>query len=310
MSSLQLKNIEKRYPNGLVAIKNLNLEIKDKSFTVLAGPPESGKSTLLRIIAGIEELTAGEIWMDDRLCNQIPANKRNIAMILKDYVLYPEMTVYDNMAFGLKLSHTPKQEIDKLIQETAKKLDLEDYLELKPEQLCDQLKQRVAIARAVVRKPQIILMDEPLVGLDKNSYLALQEELNDIHNKLQITLIYVTQDKNKVMSLGTHLVLLQNGMIQQQDSPTVVYNKPHNLFVADFMSKMPMHTVESTIKRKKDNIILMYNEEELTLPEEQAQILIQRDYLNKEVIMGIREEENLRKIYLFDTNTQLMITNL
>ena len=223
MASLSLKNICKKYENGFEAVKDFNLEIEDKEFVIFVGPSGCGKSTTLRMIAGLEDISAGELWIGDKLCNDVEPKDRDIAMVFQNYALYPHMTVYDNMAFGLKLRKVPKAEIDKMVKEAAKILDLEKLLDRKPKALSGGQRQRVAMGRAIVRNPKVFLMDEPLSNLDAKLRVQMRIEIAKLHQRLGATIVYVTHDQVEAMTLGTRIVVMKDGLVQQVDSPQSVF---------------------------------------------------------------------------------------
>ena len=235
MASLSLKNVCKVYSNGFEAVKDFNLEIADKEFIIFVGPSGCGKSTTLRMIAGLEDISSGELRIGDRLVNDVEPKDRDIAMVFQNYALYPHMTVYDNMAFGLKLRKVPKAEIDKMVREAAKILDLEKLLDRKPKALSGGQRQRVAMGRAIVRNPKVFLMDEPLSNLDAKLRVQMRIEIAKLHQRLGTTIIYVTHDQTEAMTLGTRIVVMKDGIVQQVDTPQNLYEKPQNLFVAGFM---------------------------------------------------------------------------
>ena len=235
MASLSLKHINKVYPNGFEAVKDFNLEIEDKEFIIFVGPSGCGKSTTLRMIAGLEDISSGELRIGDKLVNDVEPKDRDIAMVFQNYALYPHMTVYDNMAFGLKLRKVPKDEIDKMVREAAKILDLEALLDRKPKALSGGQRQRVAMGRAIVRNPKVFLMDEPLSNLDAKLRGQMHIEISKLHQRLGTTIIYVTHDQTEAMTLGTRIVVMSGGIVQQVDTPQVLYDTPCNLFVAGFI---------------------------------------------------------------------------
>ena len=235
MASLSLRNVTKAYPNGFVAVKDFNLEIADKEFIIFVGPSGCGKSTTLRMIAGLEDISSGELYIDGKLVNDVEPKDRDIAMVFQNYALYPHMSVYDNMAFGLKLRKTPKEEIDKLVQEAARILDLSHLLDRKPKALSGGQRQRVAMGRAIVRNPKVFLMDEPLSNLDAKLRGQMRIEISKLHQRLNATIIYVTHDQTEAMTLGTRIVVMKDGVVQQVDSPQNLYDKPCNKFVAGFI---------------------------------------------------------------------------
>ena len=225
MASLSLKNVTKVYPNGFVGVKDFNLEIADKEFIIFVGPSGCGKSTTLRMIAGLEEISSGELKIGDKVVNDVEPKDRDIAMVFQNYALYPHMSVYDNMAFGLKLRKVPKAEIDKLVHEAAKILDIEHLLDRKPKALSGGQRQRVAMGRAIVREPKVFLMDEPLSNLDAKLRVQMRIEISKLHQRLGTTIIYVTHDQTEAMTLGTRIVVLKDGVIQQVDTPQNLYDK-------------------------------------------------------------------------------------
>ncbi len=226
MSSLSLKNICKKYPNGFEAVKDFNLEIEDKEFIIFVGPSGCGKSTTLRMVAGLEDISSGELYIDGKLVNDVEPKDRDIAMVFQNYALYPHMTVYDNMAFGLKLRKVPKDEIDKKVREAAEILDLSALLDRKPKALSGGQRQRVAMGRAIVRKPKVFLMDEPLSNLDAKLRVQMRIEIAKLHQNLGTTIIYVTHDQTEAMTLGTRIVVMKAGIVQQVDTPQNLYNTP------------------------------------------------------------------------------------
>lgn len=291
MASLSLKNINKTYPNGFVAVKDFNLEIADKEFIIFVGPSGCGKSTTLRMIAGLEEISSGELWIGDKLVNDVEPKDRDIAMVFQNYALYPHMSVYDNMAFGLKLRKTPKDQIDKLVHEAAKILDIEHLLDRKPKALSGGQRQRVAMGRAIVRDPKVFLMDEPLSNLDAKLRVQMRIEISKLHQRLETTIIYVTHDQTEAMTLGTRIVVMKDGVVQQVDSPIALYNKPNNLFVAGFIGSPQMNFIESKVVKSGSDVILTFGALSIKLPEVKAKLLLEKGYENKTVILGIRPED-------------------
>jgi multiple sugar transport system ATP-binding protein len=291
MASLSLKNINKTYPNGFVAVKNFNLEIADKEFIIFVGPSGCGKSTTLRMIAGLEEITEGELWIGDKLVNDVEPKDRDIAMVFQNYALYPHMSVYDNMAFGLKLRKTPKEQIDKLVQEAATILGIEQLLDRKPKALSGGQRQRVAMGRAIVRNPKVFLMDEPLSNLDAKLRVQMRIEISKLHQNLQATIIYVTHDQTEAMTLGTRIVVMKDGVVQQVDSPQNLYNHPNNVFVAGFIGSPMMNMIESTVVKKGSEIYLTFGSNSIKVPEARAKKLVDGGYVDKNVILGIRPED-------------------
>ena len=291
MASLSLKNICKVYPNGFVAVKDFNLDIADKEFIIFVGPSGCGKSTTLRMIAGLEEITSGELWIGDKLVNDVEPKDRDIAMVFQNYALYPHMTVYDNMSFGLKLRKVPKAEIDKLVHSAAKILGIEQLLDRKPKALSGGQRQRVAMGRAIVRNPKVFLMDEPLSNLDAKLRVQMRSEIASLHNRLKATIIYVTHDQTEAMTLGTRIVVLKDGVIMQVDSPQKLYNEPNNLFVAGFIGSPQMNFIDAVCKVEGERVTLNFEKTSVVLPPAKAKKLIDGGYNGKTVVMGIRPED-------------------
>ena len=291
MADLQLKHIYKRYPGGVTAVGDFCLDIADKEFIVLVGPSGCGKSTTLRMIAGLEEISEGELYIDGKMVNDVAPKDRDIAMVFQNYALYPHMTVFDNMAFGLKLRKTPKAEIKKHVVEAAKILDIEHLLERKPKALSGGQRQRVALGRAIVREPKVFLMDEPLSNLDAKLRVAMRTEINKLHKKLQTTFIYVTHDQTEAMTMGSRIVVMKDGIIQQVDSPINLYNKPCNMFVGGFIGSPQMNFINATLNQKADGLYVDFGNESIKLPEGKASKPELKDYIGKEVVIGIRPED-------------------
>ena len=291
MASLSLKNVCKVYPNGFVAVKDFNLDVADKEFIIFVGPSGCGKSTTLLMIAGLEEISSGELWIGDKLVNDVEPKDRDIAMVFQNYALYPHMTVYDNMSFGLKLRKVPKPEIDKLVHEAAKILGIEQLLDRKPKALSGGQRQRVAMGRAIVRNPKVFLMDEPLSNLDAKLRVQMRIEIQKIHQRLETTIIYVTHDQTEAMTLGTRIVVLKDGIIQQVDTPQNLYDKPCNVFVAGFMGSPQMNLINAKVVQSGEDVVLMFGGNTVKLPEGKAQKLIEAGYVDTTVIMGIRPED-------------------
>ncbi|SCY82707.1 ABC transporter ATP-binding protein [Alkaliphilus peptidifermentans] len=291
MAGLSLKNIYKIYPGDVTAVKDFNLEIKDKEFIVLVGPSGCGKSTTLRMIAGLEEITKGELFIEDRIVNEVAPKDRDIAMVFQNYALYPHMTVYDNMAFGLKLRKTPKAEIHRRVSEAAKILDIEELLERKPKALSGGQRQRVALGRAIVREPKVFLMDEPLSNLDAKLRVLMRTEISKLHYKLQTTFIYVTHDQTEAMTMGDRIVVMKDGLIQQVDTPLNLYNSPVNVFVAGFIGSPQMNFITGQIEATGDSTFFVFDNYRILLTPEKSKVLKDKGYVNKEVVMGIRPED-------------------
>lgn len=293
MSGLILENIEKIYPNGFHAVNNLNLEIKDKEFIVLVGPSGCGKSTTLRMIAGLEEISSGNLYIDKRLVNDVAAKDRDIAMVFQNYALYPHMTVYENMAFGLKMRKVDKEEIKKRVAQAAEILGIESLLERKPRQLSGGQRQRVALGRAIVREPKVFLMDEPLSNLDAKLRVQMRAEISKLHQKLQTTFIYVTHDQIEAMTMGTRIVVMKDGIVQQVADPQTIYSSPNNIFVASFIGSPQMNFLNSELFKEGNNIYARFGNNKIIIPLDKAKIIEEKGYLNREVILGIRPENIL-----------------
>ena len=291
MASLSLQHINKTYPNGFQAVKDFNLEIEDKEFIIFVGPSGCGKSTTLRMIAGLEEISGGTLKIGDKVMNDVEPKDRDIAMVFQNYALYPHMTVFDNMAFGLKLRKVPKDEIKKKVEEAAKILDLEKLLDRKPKALSGGQRQRVAMGRAIVREPKVFLMDEPLSNLDAKLRVQMRSEIASLHNRLKATIIYVTHDQTEAMTLGTRIVVLKDGVIMQVDSPQKLYNEPNNLFVAGFIGSPQMNFIDAVCKVEGERVTLNFEKTSVVLPPAKAKKLIDGGYNGKTVVMGIRPED-------------------
>ena len=290
MASLSLKHIYKKYPGGVTAVSDFCLEIKDKEFLVLVGPSGCGKSTTLRMIAGLEEITEGELFIGDRLVNDVAPKDRDIAMVFQNYALYPHMSVFDNMAFGLKLRKTPKEEIKRRVEEAARVLDITHLLDRKPKALSGGQKQRVALGRAIVRYPKVFLLDEPLSNLDAKLRATMRTELTKIHQRVGTTFVYVTHDQTEAMTMATRIVVMKDGLIQQVDTPQNLYDMPVNLFVAGFIGTPQMNFVDCVLTKKGEDLYLEFGENSLKLPADKANLPILKDYIDKEVVAGIRPE--------------------
>ena len=288
MASLSLKHIEKIYPNGFHAVQDFNLEVEDKEFIIFVGPSGCGKSTTLRMIAGLEDISEGEFLIDGVKMNDVEPKDRDIAMVFQSYALYPHMTVRDNMGFALKLRKVPKEEIDAKVEEVAKILDLEKLLDRKPKALSGGQRQRVAIGRAMVRDPKVFLMDEPLSNLDAKLRVQMRTEIAKLHERLGTTIIYVTHDQTEAMTLGTRIVVMKDGIVQQINTPEHLYNKPCNLFVAGFIGSPQMNFLDAVVEEKGSDVFLHIGNDILKMPADKAAVL--KGYGGKTVVMGIRPE--------------------
>ncbi len=294
MASLELKNIYKVYPSGVTAVTDFNLDIQDKEFIVFVGPSGCGKSTTLRMIAGLEEITSGELYIDGVLVNNRAPKDRDIAMVFQNYALYPHMTVYDNMAFGLKLRKMPKPQIDQRVKEAARILGIEMYLSRKPKALSGGQRQRVALGRAIVREPKVFLLDEPLSNLDAKLRSQMRTEITKLHNRLATTFIYVTHDQVEAMTMGTRIVVMKDGFMQQVDTPINLYDHPINQFVAGFIGTPQMNFFAGKLTGTKNKVYVEFGMEKVALPKEKSELICNLDqYLNtgKEIIFGIRPED-------------------
>ncbi|MDI6880253.1 MAG: sn-glycerol-3-phosphate ABC transporter ATP-binding protein UgpC [Desulfitobacteriaceae bacterium] len=287
MAGLTFKNVVKKYDQNVV-VHDFNLEIKDKEFLVLVGPSGCGKTTTLRMIAGLEEITSGELYIGDRLVNDVAPKDRDIAMVFQSYALYPHMSVYENMAFGLKLRKIPKAEIERRVREAAHILDIEHLLERKPKALSGGQRQRVALGRAIVREPQVFLMDEPLSNLDAKLRVQMRAEISKLRHRLQTTVVYVTHDQTEAMTMGDRIVVMKDGYIHQVDTPMNLYNHPKNMFVAGFIGSPSMNFLKVKLVEEKGRLWLVNPAFRLPSIEERREALT--PYVNKEIIFGIRPE--------------------
>ena len=291
MASITLKNIVKKYDNGVTVIPGLDLEIKDKEFIILVGPSGCGKSTTLRMIAGLEEITSGELYIGDKLVNDVPPKDRDIAMVFQSYALYPHMTVYKNMAFALTLKKVPKDEIDRKVREAAKILDIEQYLNRKPKALSGGQRQRVALGRAMVREPAVFLLDEPLSNLDAKLRTEMRSQIARLHNNLQTTFVYVTHDQTEAMTMADRIVVMKDGIINQVDTPENLYEHPCNMFVAGFIGTPQMNFINSTIKESNGKLYACFDQYSVILPDRMQTNDELKKYIDKEVVFGMRPED-------------------
>ncbi len=297
MASIRLENLTKVYNGGTAkAVEGVSLEIQDKEFIVLVGPSGCGKSTTLRMIAGLEEVTEGRIWIGDRLVNDIPAKNRDIAMVFQNYALYPHMTVFENMAFGLKLRHYPKVEIEKRVHEAAEILDIHRYLSRRPAQLSGGEHQRVALGRAIVRKPKVFLFDEPLSNLDAKMRVIMRTEIHKLRTRLQTTFIYVTHDQTEAMTMGDRIVVMKNGLIQQSADPMTIYDKPANKFVASFIGTPPINLMKGMVQKKDKKYYFDEGKFRVKLVDEMNDKIA--PFAGKEVVFGIRSEDIYDKLFV------------
>ncbi len=300
MASVSLKGIYKKYPGNVVAVSDFNIEIKDKEFIILVGPSGCGKSTTLRMIAGLEEISDGELYIGDRLVNDIAPKDRDIAMVFQNYALYPHMTVFENMAFGLKLRKVPKDQIAKKVEEAAKILDIAHLLDRKPKALSGGQRQRVALGRAIVREPQVFLLDEPLSNLDAKLRAQMRTEISKLHKRLGTTFIYVTHDQTEAMTMADRIVVMKDGFIQQVDTPNNLYQHPVNQFVAGFIGSPQMNFIDSKLIKVDGKYVIEFGTEDtketrgvkytVEVPESKSDEKLLEPLVGKEVVMGIRPE--------------------
>jgi multiple sugar transport system ATP-binding protein len=294
MAQVLLRNVVKKIGESVI-VNNISLDIPDRDFCVMVGPSGCGKSTTLRMIAGLEEITSGEIWIGDRLVNHIPPQARDIAMVFQSYALYPHMTAYDNMAFGLKLRKFSKKDIDSRVREAAEILNLTPLLARRPKDLSGGQRQRVAVGRAIVRKPKVFLFDEPLSNLDAKLRVQMRTELSKLHDRLQTTMIYVTHDQVEAMTMGDRIAVMKDGVIQQVNEPLHIYNQPTNKFVAGFMGSPPMNFMDVSVVRKSGHVWLDEGKFQLRLLPAMEEIL--KRYVGKSVILGVRPEDVYDRVY-------------
>ena len=294
MAEVKLVSVSKSYDGKNKVVNNVNLDIQDKEFVVLVGPSGCGKSTTLRMVAGLEEITSGEIYIDGKLVNDVSPKSRDIAMVFQNYALYPHMTVYDNMAFGLKIRKYSKEEIRKRVTEAAKILDLEPYLKRKPKALSGGQRQRVAVGRAIVRHPKVFLFDEPLSNLDAKLRVQMRTEISKLHNRLEATIIYVTHDQTEAMTMGDRIAVMKDGDLHQIDTPMNIYNYPVNLFVAGFIGSPPMNFINGKII-KEDNLKFVSNDKSFSVDLDSNMYDGVKNYIDKPVALGIRPENIYNK---------------
>lgn len=290
MANVKLEKINKVYPNGFEAIESIDLEIVDKEFMVLVGPSGCGKTTTLRMIAGLEEITGGEMYIGDTLVNEVAPKDRDIAMVFQNYALYPHMTVFDNMAFGLKLRKFSKDEIKKRVDNAAKILGIGPLLDRKPKQLSGGQRQRVALGRAIVRNPKVFLMDEPLSNLDAKLRVEMRAELSKLHHELDTTFVYVTHDQTEAMTMGTRICIMYDGEIQQVDDPQTIYDRPRNVFVAEFIGSPQMNMISSIIVEENNKVYAKFYNHMLELDKDKSKKMKELGYIGKEVLLGARPE--------------------
>lgn len=293
MAQVIFRNVIKRYGNNVETIKGVNLEVKDKEFIILVGPSGCGKSTLLRMVAGLEDITSGELLIGDRVVNNIEPKDRDIAMVFQNYALYPHKTIYDNMAFGLRMLKTPKDIIDERVQKAAKILHIDGVLNRKPKELSGGQRQRVALGRAIVREPSVFLMDEPLSNLDAKLRVQMRAELSRLHKDLQTTIIYVTHDQVEAMTMGDRIVILNKGVVQQFDTPKAIYDKPNNMFVAGFVGSPAMNFIHGIVD---SNGRFETGVSSFLLNENLFNVVQRNGFVDKAIVLGIRPENFCEKV--------------
>lgn len=308
MASISLKNVYKIFDDGTTAVSDFNLEINDREFIILVGPSGCGKSTTLRMIAGLEDITKGELKIGDRIVNDVAPKDRDIAMVFQSYALYPHMTVYKNMAFGLELRKVPKDEIDKRVREAAKVLDIEHLLKRKPRALSGGQRQRVALGRAMVRSPSVFLLDEPLSNLDAKLRTTMRTEIKKLHQKLETTFIYVTHDQTEAMTMGDRIVVMKDGIIQQVDTPQNLYRHPYNMFVAGFIGSPQMNFLDATVSVRDNGVFLVLANDELNVTDAFSGNDAVASYNEKTVKVGIRPEDVTVDGAFLSANTDKVIT--
>ncbi len=306
MAQVSLRDVVKVFSGDVIAVNKVSFGVENKEFIVLVGPSGCGKSTTLRLIAGLETASEGDIFIGDRRVNNIPPKDRDIAMVFQNYALYPHMSVYENMAFGLRLKKYPETEIDARVKEAAGILGLENLLERKPRELSGGQRQRVAVGRAIVRKPRVFLFDEPLSNLDAKLRVQMRTELHRLHIRLQSTMIYVTHDQTEAMTLGDRIVVMKDGLIQQIDTPTNVYNLPVNKFVAGFIGAPPMNFLEGRIIKKDGRLYFDEGNFRIKIVENMYDVL--EDYIDERIVMGIRSEDIYNKLFVSEAPPENIIT--
>lgn len=309
MAGVTLKNVYKRYPGSTEAsVTDFNIEIQDKEFIVLVGPSGCGKSTTLRMVAGLEEISEGELYIGDRLVNDVAPKDRDIAMVFQSYALYPHMSVYANMAFGLKLRKVAKEEIDARVQEAAKILGIQHLLDRKPKALSGGQRQRVALGRAIVRQPQLFLMDEPLSNLDAKLRVHMRAEIIKLAKRLGTTVIYVTHDQTEAMTMGDRMVIMKDGFIQQADTPEECYNRPLNTFVAGFVGSPAMNFLNGKVVEEAGEIRFQTENVSVVIPEGKAKTIREKGYIGKDVLFGVRPEEIHQEPVFLEAYPQAIVT--
>ena len=289
MAQIKFEGVGKHYPNGFVALENLNLDIADKEFLVLLGPSGCGKSTTLNMIAGLEDVSEGQLFFGNDVMNAVPPHKRDVAMVFQSYALYPNKTVYENIAFGLRMRKHPKDEIDKRVRDAAKRLEIESMLDRRPDQLSGGQRQRVALGRAIVRQPSVFLMDEPLSNLDATLRISMRAEIKQLHQAMQTTFVYVTHDQAEALTLADRIVVMRGGVVQQIGTPDAIYERPSNMFVASFLGNPPINFIDGILATSADKALFKCGQLTLTLPPHIAEQVAHQ--AGRSVVLGIRAED-------------------
>jgi multiple sugar transport system ATP-binding protein len=289
VARIKFEAVRKQYPNGYTALENLNLDIADKEFLVLLGPSGCGKSTTLNMIAGLEDVTDGNLMFDAEVMNTVPPHRRDVAMVFQSYALYPHKTVYDNIGFGLKMRKFSRAEIDLRVRDAARRLEIEPLLQRRPDQLSGGQRQRVALGRAMVRQPQVFLMDEPLSNLDAALRISMRAEIKQLHQAMQTTFVYVTHDQAEALTLADRIVVMRGGVVQQVGAPDAIYERPANMFVASFLGNPPINFLEGRLAREGEELVFLRGPVRLVLPAEAAARL--GSHAGREVVLGIRAED-------------------
>ena len=308
MAQVSLKDITKIFPGNITAVNRVNLGVENKEFVVFVGPSGCGKSTTLRMIAGLEQATEGEVWIGNKLVNDVPAKDRDIAMVFQNYALYPHMTAYENMSFALRLRRFPKPEIDSRVKEAAEILGIKDLLTRRPRELSGGQRQRVAVGRAIVRKPMVFLFDEPLSNLDAKMRVQMRIELNKLHLRLQATMIYVTHDQTEAMTMGNRIVVMKDGLIQQIAGPIALYDKPVNKFVAGFIGSPPMNFIKGKVIKKEGRFFFAEGSFTVKIVEDMYEKI--SAYEGKEIIFGIRPEDIYDKLFVSEASPENTIKGI
>ena len=307
MAQVTIRNVSKVYAAGVEAVKNISLSVESREFLVIVGPSGCGKSTLLRMIAGLEDISSGEIWIGNKLANQLPPKDRDIAMVFQNYALYPHMTAFENMAFGLKLRSYARREIDSRVRDAAQILNIEHLLQRRPKELSGGERQRVAVGRAIVRRPLVFLFDEPLSNLDAKMRVQMRTEIRKLHLRLQTTMIYVTHDQVEAMTMGDRIVVMNKGLMQQAADPLTIYEHPANRFVASFIGSPPMNFMTGAVQHITGHLYFNEGSFKLRIVDDMRQAMT--PYVGKEVIFGIRPEDLYDKLFIAESPLDSTVTS-